>query len=116
MRSARPKVLHPVCGRPCLWHVVEAAAAARPSILALVVSRDREQVESAVRSWGVRPEPVFVDQGEPLGTGHAVAAAEEAVDGCDDVVVLAGDDPLVTGPRCGTSFGCTAGAGPPPPS
>jgi bifunctional UDP-N-acetylglucosamine pyrophosphorylase / glucosamine-1-phosphate N-acetyltransferase len=97
MRSARPKVLHPVCGRPCLWHVLKAAAATRPKVLAVVISHDQEQVVAAVRSWAIRPEPVFVDQGEPLGTGHAVAAAEEVVAGCQDVVVLAGDDPLVTG-------------------
>jgi bifunctional UDP-N-acetylglucosamine pyrophosphorylase/glucosamine-1-phosphate N-acetyltransferase len=31
LRSARPKVLHPICGRPALWHVVETGLAARPT-------------------------------------------------------------------------------------
>lgn len=97
MRSARPKVLHEVCGRPSLWHVVQAALAARPQVLAIVVSHGRDQIEAAVRSWDLKPEPVFIDQGRPLGTGHAVAVAEKAVAGCDNVLVLSGDDPLVTG-------------------
>ena len=95
MRSDLPKVLHPVCGRASLWHVLKAAVAVRPRLAVVVVGHGREQVEEAVRSWSVRPEPVFVDQGEPLGTGHAVAAAEDALEGADDVVVLAGDDPLI---------------------
>jgi bifunctional UDP-N-acetylglucosamine pyrophosphorylase/glucosamine-1-phosphate N-acetyltransferase len=96
MKSSRPKVLHEVCGRPGLWYVLRAAAALRPSRLVVVVGHQPEDVESAVRSWQVRPEPVFVDQGRPLGTGHAVSAAERAVGRERDVLVLPGDDPLVT--------------------
>src|SRR5206468_7402484 len=95
MKSATPKVLHSVAGKPGLWHVLRAGAAARPSRLIVVVGHRRERVEEAVSSWGLRPEPVFVDQGEPLGTGHAVLAAERAVGRSRDVLVLAGDDPLV---------------------
>jgi bifunctional UDP-N-acetylglucosamine pyrophosphorylase/glucosamine-1-phosphate N-acetyltransferase len=52
-------------------------------------------VREEVRSWGIRPEPVFVDQGEPLGTGHAVLAAEPAVGDASDVLVMGGDyDPV----------------------
>src|SRR6185503_2356493 len=54
-----------------------------------------EEVEAAVRSWGLRPEPVFVEQGQALGTGHAVSVAEDLVRKADDVLVLPGDDPLV---------------------
>ena len=97
MKSARPKVLHDVCGRPALWHVLRAAMAAKPSTLVVVVHHGREEVEAAVRSWGIRPEPAFVEQGDPLGTGHAVAVTEEAVSGAAEVLVLSGDDPLITG-------------------
>ncbi|HEY1330068.1 MAG TPA: bifunctional UDP-N-acetylglucosamine diphosphorylase/glucosamine-1-phosphate N-acetyltransferase GlmU, partial [Actinomycetota bacterium] len=96
MKSATPKVLHPVCGRPSIWHVLRAAAGARPATVAVVVAHGREAVEDAVRGFGMKPSPVFVDQGEPLGTGHAVAAAERASAGADDVLVMSGDDPLVT--------------------
>jgi bifunctional UDP-N-acetylglucosamine pyrophosphorylase/glucosamine-1-phosphate N-acetyltransferase len=97
MKSSRPKVLHPVGGRPALWHVLQSARSARPDSIVVVVHEGRALVEEAVRSWGVKPEPVFVDQGEPLGTGHAVGVTEGAVAGADDILVLAGDQPLVTG-------------------
>jgi len=62
----------------------------------VVVSNERARVIEAASSWDLEPAPVFVDQGEPLGTGHAVSAAERAVGRATDVLVLAGDDPLVT--------------------
>jgi bifunctional UDP-N-acetylglucosamine pyrophosphorylase/glucosamine-1-phosphate N-acetyltransferase len=96
MRSDRPKVLHEVCGRPSLWHVAKSALAARPTTLAIVVGQRKERVEEAVRSWRLKPEPAFVHQGKPLGTGHAVAASEDSIGDAEDVLVLAGDDPLVT--------------------
>lgn len=96
MKSEIPKVLHDVCGRSSVWHVLRAAKAARPATLAVVVSHGREPVEEVVRSFGLSPRPVFVDQGKPLGTGHAVMASERAVGDADDVLVLSGDDPLVT--------------------
>ncbi|HEX9376052.1 MAG TPA: bifunctional UDP-N-acetylglucosamine diphosphorylase/glucosamine-1-phosphate N-acetyltransferase GlmU [Actinomycetota bacterium] len=97
LKSRRPKVLHEIAGRPVLWHVLRAAVAAKPKRLVVVVHHGREEVEEAVRSWSLRPEPVFVDQGEPLGTGHAVLAAERAIGDAADVLVLPGDEPLVTG-------------------
>ncbi len=97
LKSKIPKVLHSVCGRPALWHVVRAALAAKPLRMVIVVSHGADQVLEAVRSWGISPGPVFVDQGEPLGTGHAVLAAEPAVGRAVEVLVLAGDDPLVEG-------------------
>jgi bifunctional UDP-N-acetylglucosamine pyrophosphorylase/glucosamine-1-phosphate N-acetyltransferase len=97
MNSALPKVLHAVCGRPSLWHVLKAAAAARPARLVVVIGSRGNEVELAASSWGLRPEPQFVVQRERLGTGHAVMISEEATVGADDVLVLAGDDPLITG-------------------
>jgi bifunctional UDP-N-acetylglucosamine pyrophosphorylase/glucosamine-1-phosphate N-acetyltransferase len=97
MKSARPKVLQSVCGRPSMWHVLRAARSARPERLIVVVSYSADDVAEAVRSWSLQPAPVFVDQRKPLGTGHAVASAEQAVGDADEVLVLAGDDPLVTG-------------------
>jgi bifunctional UDP-N-acetylglucosamine pyrophosphorylase / glucosamine-1-phosphate N-acetyltransferase len=96
LKSKTPKVLHELCGRPLLWHVLKAAEAAKPQRIVVVVHHDAELVEEHVGSWGIRPAPVFVDQGEPLGTGHAVLVAERAVGTATDVLVLAGDEPLVT--------------------
>jgi bifunctional UDP-N-acetylglucosamine pyrophosphorylase/glucosamine-1-phosphate N-acetyltransferase len=56
-----------------------------------VVHHGADAVREAVRSWGITPEPVFVEQGEPLGTGHAVLVAEKAIGGVDDVFVIGGD-------------------------
>jgi bifunctional UDP-N-acetylglucosamine pyrophosphorylase/glucosamine-1-phosphate N-acetyltransferase len=96
LKSDQPKVLHDVCGRPSLWYVLKAAAAARPRALGVVVGHGRERVEEAVRSWRVKPRPVLIDQGEALGTGHAVVVSERMIGTADDVLVLAGDDPLIT--------------------
>jgi bifunctional UDP-N-acetylglucosamine pyrophosphorylase/glucosamine-1-phosphate N-acetyltransferase len=94
-RSSLPKVLHPVCGRPLLWHAVRNALAARPERIVVVVGSGAERVREEVRSWGLRVPVAFVDQGEPLGTGHAVLVAERAVGGVDEVLVLGGDfDPV----------------------
>ncbi len=95
LKSRLPKVLYPVCGRPALWHVARAARAARPERIVVVVGGDGDAVEEAVRSWNIEPETIFVRQREPLGTGHAVAAAEDAVGKVADVLVMGGDDPLV---------------------
>ena len=97
MRSSVPKVLHEICGRPCLWHVVRAAHAARPVSLSIVVAYERSEIEEAVAGWALSIVPRFVDQGTPMGTGHAVLAAEDSTAGAADVLVLPGDEPLVTG-------------------
>jgi bifunctional UDP-N-acetylglucosamine pyrophosphorylase / glucosamine-1-phosphate N-acetyltransferase len=97
LRSELPKVLHPVCGRAALWHVLTAARAVRPERIVVVVHHGADLVRDAVRSWAISPEPVFVEQGEPLGTGHAVLRARRALGGVHDVLALAGDDPLIEG-------------------
>lgn len=95
LRSSIPKVLHPVCGRPLLWHVLRTARAARPTKIVIVVGHGADDVREAVDSWGVTPKPVFVEQTEQLGTGHAVLAAERAVGRVAEVLVANGDfDPV----------------------
>jgi bifunctional UDP-N-acetylglucosamine pyrophosphorylase/glucosamine-1-phosphate N-acetyltransferase len=95
LRSATPKVLHPVVGRPALWHVLQLALAARPTKIVVVVGHGADDVRAAVRSWGIRPAPVFVTQTEQLGTGHAVQAARRAIGRVDDVLIANGDlDPV----------------------
>jgi bifunctional UDP-N-acetylglucosamine pyrophosphorylase/glucosamine-1-phosphate N-acetyltransferase len=95
LRSATPKVLHPICGRPALWHVVQAALGAKPDRIVVVVGHGAADVKAAVRSWDVHPTPTFVTQTEQLGTGHAVAVARRAVGRVDDVLIANGDlDPV----------------------
>jgi bifunctional UDP-N-acetylglucosamine pyrophosphorylase / glucosamine-1-phosphate N-acetyltransferase len=98
LRSARPKVLHPICGRPALWHVVQTALAARPDRVVIVVGHAADDVRAEVSSWGITPKPVFVEQRQQLGTGHAVRVAEPAVGRVADVLVANGDfDPVLPG-------------------
>src|SRR6478609_5996939 len=90
MRSALPKVLHPLCGRPLiLWPVAAARAAAAGKIV--VVDNSKRRLEDRL------PEDVEVAiQEEPKGTGDAVAAAREHIDPDETVVVINGDVPLIT--------------------
>ena len=94
MKSALPKVLHPVAGLPMVAHVVRAAVAAGGGDIALVVGRGAEAVQAAVKPFAATAES-FV-QAERLGTAHAVLAARDAIArGYDDVLVAFGDTPLV---------------------
>ncbi len=95
LKSGTPKVLHPVCGRPLLWHTLQAVRAAKPERVIVVIGHGADDVRDAVTSWGLMPAPVFVEQAEQLGTGHAVQLAEKAVGKVDDVLVANGDfDPI----------------------
>ena len=95
IRSAVPKVLHPICGKSALWHVTMAALAAKPGKLIFVIGHGADDVRREVASWNLRIKPMFVEQREQLGTGHAVAAAKRAVGTSKDVLVLGGDyDPI----------------------
>jgi bifunctional UDP-N-acetylglucosamine pyrophosphorylase / glucosamine-1-phosphate N-acetyltransferase len=97
LRSDTPKVLHPVCGRPILWHTLQVLRAAKPSRILVVVGHGADDVREAVRSWGLVPEPIFVEQAEQLGTGHAVQLAEDVVGKAADVLVANGDfDPITS--------------------
>ena len=97
LKSSTPKVLHPICGRPALWHVLQGVLATRPKKIVVVVGHGADDVREAVTSWGLKPAPIFVEQTELLGTGHAVLAAERAVGRAHDVIIVGGDFDPVTG-------------------
>jgi bifunctional UDP-N-acetylglucosamine pyrophosphorylase / glucosamine-1-phosphate N-acetyltransferase len=90
MRSALPKVLHPLCGRPLiLWPVVAAQEAGAGKVV--VVDNPKRRLEDRL------PEGVVVAiQEQPNGTGDAVAAAGSHIDASSTVVVINGDVPLIT--------------------
>ncbi len=95
MRSALPKVLHPVAGQPMLGHVLAVAAALKPERSVVVLAPGMEAVaQAAARQMpGIR----IAIQAEALGTGHAVQAALPALRGFKgDVLVLFGDTPMLT--------------------
>ncbi len=101
MRSDTPKVLHDLCGRSLLGHVLAAARALRPEHLVVVVGHQREQVAAHVAA--VDPDAVTAVQEVRLGTGHAVRCGLEVLpELAGTVVVLGGDTPLVTPAALGT--------------
>lgn len=91
MKSDLPKVLHPLAGRPMVWHVLTALAPLAPERIGVVVGPGMEDVAAAVA-----PHPTAV-QHRQAGTADAVLAARALLDGFEgDVLVLYGDTPLVT--------------------
>ncbi len=94
MRSAHAKVLHSLAGRSLIEHVVAAAQSLGPERMAVVVGHQADEVRNHLGEG-----PVWVQQQEQQGTGHAVKLAYEqltdaaAADGV--VLVLYGDVPLV---------------------
>ncbi|HXF46126.1 MAG TPA: bifunctional UDP-N-acetylglucosamine diphosphorylase/glucosamine-1-phosphate N-acetyltransferase GlmU, partial [Burkholderiaceae bacterium] len=97
MRSARPKVLHRLAGRPMLAHVlataraVAAERAVRASIV-VVIGHGAEAVRAA---FATEPDVQFVLQEPQLGTGHAVQRAAPLLDESRPTLVLYGDVPLL---------------------
>jgi len=91
MRSRTPKVLHPICGRPMLAYVLDAADAATGARPLVVVSPATTGIREA---FAERAD--FATQAEPRGTADALAAALEVLPGeVREIIVLSGDVPLV---------------------
>src|SRR5215468_4862388 len=95
MRSALPKVLHPVAGQSLLSHVLHAAPQGPGTSLAVVVGPDHAEVEAEAKR--LRPDASTFVQRERLGTAHAVLAARAAIArGADDLLIAFGDTPLIS--------------------
>lgn len=90
MQSSRPKVLHPLAGRPMIRHVLDTLEQLRPDRLVVVVGEEMAEVSELVA-----PHPSVV-QRERLGTGHAVMAAGATFADFDgDVLIAYADTPLI---------------------
>tara|TARA_R110002126_G_scaffold105905_7_gene240559 strand:- start:1034 stop:2332 length:1299 start_codon:yes stop_codon:yes gene_type:complete len=97
MRSATPKVLQPLCGRPMLGWVLDQALALDPVRIVVVIGHGSEKVEAYTREHvGDRSRVEFAVQEPQRGTGHAVQCALPGLgDDADTAVVLYGDMPLL---------------------
>jgi bifunctional UDP-N-acetylglucosamine pyrophosphorylase/glucosamine-1-phosphate N-acetyltransferase len=100
MRSATPKVLHPLCGRPMLLHVLDALELLPLERIIVVVGHGAEHVTKTLQEQLIGDVPVeFVEQHKQRGTGDAVSVALTANvfdhDLEDDLIVVAGDVPLL---------------------
>jgi bifunctional N-acetylglucosamine-1-phosphate-uridyltransferase/glucosamine-1-phosphate-acetyltransferase GlmU-like protein len=93
MKSALPKVVHEICGRPMVEYVIDAVRAAGGRRIVLVVGHAADTVRGL---FGGQPGIEFALQAEQRGTGHAVMMCREHLAGVTGpVLVLNGDIPLV---------------------
>ena len=90
MRSALPKVLHPVAGNSMLGHVIHSARQLQPQRIHVVIGHGAD----AVRERLAADDLNFVLQDQQLGTGHAVAQAVPFIT-ADTILILYGDVPLI---------------------
>lgn len=92
MKSRLYKVLHTVCGKPMVQHVVDQVSSVGVDETVVVVGHGAESVKEVVG-----PEVEYVLQAEQLGTGHAVMQAEDLLMGkIGTTIVVCGDTPLIT--------------------
>ncbi|WP_052852511.1 bifunctional UDP-N-acetylglucosamine diphosphorylase/glucosamine-1-phosphate N-acetyltransferase GlmU [Streptomyces avicenniae] len=99
MKSSTPKVLHEICGRSLLGHVVTAARGLDPDELVVVVGHGRDRVTAHLADIDADARPVV--QEEQLGTAHAVdvalaGLAAQGVEPAGTVIVTCGDVPMQT--------------------
>ncbi|AKC87183.1 bifunctional UDP-N-acetylglucosamine diphosphorylase/glucosamine-1-phosphate N-acetyltransferase GlmU [Pseudoxanthomonas suwonensis] len=93
MKSALPKVLQPIGGRPMLAHVIDTARTLVPAGIHVVYGHGGEAVRAA---FAGQEDLRWVEQAQQLGTGHAVQQAMPAIPETVDVLVLYGDVPLTS--------------------
>jgi len=93
MKSNLPKVLHKVCGKEMINHVIDTISKAGIGSIDIVIGKNSEQVKKATEYKKV----TYSMQHEQLGTGHAVMCAEEFLRGNSGMVaIFVGDGPLIT--------------------
>ena len=96
MKSATPKVLHEVSGRPLLEHVLRAAEALKPQGIGVVLGVGRDQVKTALEERGWKKIGYSI-QKDPQGSGHAVMQATPWLRRAKgSLLIVYGDTPLLT--------------------
>ncbi|GAA3126512.1 bifunctional UDP-N-acetylglucosamine diphosphorylase/glucosamine-1-phosphate N-acetyltransferase GlmU [Planomonospora alba] len=104
MKSRTPKILHELCGRALVDHMLTAARGLEPERLIVVIGHERERVQAHLAVTA--PDARTVVQAEQRGTGHAVRTVLEAVGTVNGTVLVTyGDTPLL---RAGTLAGLLA--------
>lgn len=92
MKSALPKVLHPICGEPMLYYPLEASRQAGFRQLKVVVGHQADKVRE---SFG-NDDITWIEQTDQLGTGHALMCAADSLRGYSGpLLLLCGDVPLL---------------------
>ena len=92
MKSERAKVLHLVCGRPMLDHVVAVARESGSLKIGVIIGHQADLIRKTYKDEGL----TFILQKEQLGTGHAVLQARQAFSSFQGtLIILCGDVPLL---------------------
>ena len=91
MKSSKPKVLHPIAGRPMLRHLVSTVQSLNINNVHVVVGSGADEVKQSFQNDDID----FVLQLEQKGTGHAVMQALPHLDESKRVLILLGDAPLL---------------------
>jgi bifunctional UDP-N-acetylglucosamine pyrophosphorylase / glucosamine-1-phosphate N-acetyltransferase len=97
MRSARPKALHLLCGRPMVQYVIDALPRTLVDRIVVVVGEGADLVAKKLGETSADPRVVVVEQRDGWGSGHGALVGLEPFsddDGDDDILVVAGDIPL----------------------
>ncbi len=91
MKSKLYKVLHPVCGKPMVQHVVDQITKLNIKEMVTIIGHGAEMVKAQLGD-----ESKYALQEEQLGTAHAVMQAEYVLAGKEGVtIVVCGDTPLI---------------------
>lgn len=92
MKSNLYKVLHPVCGKPMVEHIMNRVTEIHPQEVVTIVGHGADRVQAQLGD-----RTVYALQAEQLGTGHAVLQAAEFLKGKQGTtLVISGDTPLLT--------------------
>lgn len=92
MKSALPKVIHPIAAQPMLQHVINTAKSLTPEQIIVIHGHGGELVKDAISD----PTLTWVEQTALVGTGDAVKRALPALPAKGHVLILYGDVPLIT--------------------
>lgn len=90
MKSKHPKVIHKVCGKEMVNHIIDVSKKSGVEDVVVILGHGSETVKTQIPS-----NSMIAMQTEQLGTGHAVIMAKEYINDNDTIVVLCGDTPLI---------------------
>lgn len=90
MKSKYPKVIHKVCGKEMVNHVINVSQKSGVNDIVVILGHESDVVKERLPK-----DSMIAMQTEQLGTGHAVKMAKEYINDEDTIVVLCGDTPLI---------------------
>lgn len=103
MNSQLPKVLHRVSGKPMIVHVIESGLHIKPFNICIVVGKYRDIIADTIAQYIdiqiIENHITYIDQPEPLGTGHAIMCCGDYIDknklNIANILILSGDVPFI---------------------